>query len=88
MTTLAEVKAFLRVNHDEDDAMLTALMLSAEDELASYLGVSELPNKPAVITSVCLLVRSNYETESPDDAARWRDVARNISHGYRVGIGI
>ena len=88
MTTLAEVKAFLRVNHNADDAMLTALMLSAEEELASYLGVTELPNKPAVVTSVCLLVRSSYETESPDDAARWRDVARNISHGYRAGIGI
>ena len=85
--TLAELKAFLRVTHDEDDALLTALGDAAGDELARYLEVSELPTVASVTVAVMMLVRSNYDAETPDDSARWRDVARTMAHSYRTGMG-
>ena len=84
---LADLKEFLRVTHDEDDALLTALCDAAEDELTRYLEVSQLPPVASVTVAVMMLVRANYDAETPDDAARWSDVARTMAHSYRTGMG-
>ena len=84
---LADLKEFLRVTHDEDDALLAALGDAAEDEMTRYLEVSQLPPVASVTVAAMMLVRSSYDAETPDDAARWRDVARTMAHSYRTGMG-
>ena len=84
---LADLKAFLRVTHDEDDAMLIALGEAAEDELAGYLGVSELPTSAAVSLASWMLVRAAYDADTPEDSQRWREAARTTAHHYRIGMG-
>lgn len=44
--TLNDVKATLRVTHDEDDALLLRLIDSAEQECLRFLGRAELPTLP------------------------------------------
>ena len=85
--TLADLKAFLSVTHDEDDAKLTLLLSGAEDELLRYLGTSELPIKPSIDLALCFLVRASYDAPDADEADRWREVARSTAHSYRVGLG-
>ena len=84
---LTDLKAFLRVTHDEDDAMLTSLLAAAEDELLRYLERSELPIASSVDLAVCFLCRAAYDAETADESSRWRDVARTTCHSYRTGIG-
>lgn len=85
---LADLKAFLHVTHDEDDALLTALGEAAEDELLRYLDVSELPTAASVTTAAMMLVHCSYDSDTPDEAARWRDAALTMAHSYRQGIGV
>ena len=46
MTALADVKAALRVTHDEDDALLTRLIGSALRECLAFLDNGSLPAVP------------------------------------------
>jgi len=85
--TLDNLKAFLSVIHDDDDAKLTLLQSAAEDELLRYLGTSELPVKPSIDLALCFLVRASYDAPDANEADRWREVARSTAHSYRVGIG-
>lgn len=85
--SLADLKAFLRVTHDEDDALLASLLSAAEDELLRYLERSELPVAGSVDLAVCFLCRAGYDAETADESARWREVARTTCHSYRTGIG-
>jgi hypothetical protein len=85
--SLADLKAFLSVTHDEDDVKLAMLLSAAEDELLRYLERSELPDAASVDLAVCFLCRAGYDAETADESARWRDVARTTCHSYRTGIG-
>lgn len=86
--TLSDLKSFLSVTHDEDDAKLTMLLESAEDELLRYLGTSELPAASSIKLALCFLVRASYDAPDADEADRWREVARSTAHSYRVGLGV
>ena len=85
--SLADLKAFLRVTHDEDDALLASLMSAAEDELLRYLERSELPDAASVDLAIKFLCRASYDAETADESARWREVARTTAHSWRTGIG-
>lgn len=85
--SVADLKAFLSVTHDEDDVKLTMLLGAAEDELLRYLERSELPDAASVDLAVCFLCRAGYDAETADESARWREVARTTCHSYRTGIG-
>lgn len=84
---LVDLKEFLRVTHDEDDAMLASLLSAAEDELLRYLERSELPIAASVDLAVKFLCRASYDAETADESTRWREVARTTCHSYRMGIG-
>lgn len=43
VVTLQQVKDYLRVTHDDDDAMLQRLLDGAEDEALQYLDLTDLP---------------------------------------------
>lgn len=81
------LKEFLRVTHDEDDSLLAGLLLAAEIELERYLEVSELPAGGLIELATFMLVRANYDAETPADAELWRNVARTTAHSYRTGMG-
>ena len=85
--SVADLKAFLSVTHDEDDVKLTMLLGAAEDELLRYLERSELPIAGSVDLAVCFLCRAGYDAETADESARWREVAYTTCHSYRTGIG-
>lgn len=84
---LDDLKKFLRVTHDEDDDLLTALGEAAEDDMLRYLNVSELPTAPSVTLGCQMLVRAAYDTDNPDDAELWRAAGLRIAHSYREGLG-
>ena len=44
--TLDETKEFLRVIHDDDDALIQSLIEGAEDEAKRFLNRSQLPTLP------------------------------------------
>jgi uncharacterized phage protein (predicted DNA packaging) len=71
MLTLAETKLHLRVDHDDEDALIQALMDTATAACANYLEVpaADLVDAPAPVKSAALLlVGSLYEQrESQSD---------------------
>ena len=52
MTALADVKAALRVTHDEDDALLTRLIGSAVRECLAFMDNGTLPAVPGAAADV------------------------------------
>ena len=71
MTALADVKAALRVTHNEDDALLTRLIGSALRECLVFLDNGTLPAVPGaaadvdipedVFQAVVLMVSADYD---------------------------
>jgi hypothetical protein len=100
--TLQAVKEYLRVTHDADDALLTALLAGAEEQAMRFLGTDTLEVRsslgssssteyavpPDVVTAVLLMVRADYEADRPEHAAAWRDVAYERLYAYREGLGV
>ena len=71
MTTLSDCKAFLRVTHDDDDALLTRLLGSATREALAWMDDDRLPDVPGpaaemdipedVLQGIFLLVQADYD---------------------------
>lgn len=62
MVDLAAAKAHCRVDHDDDDAELTAMIAAASDHLTSIgVDTSSSPVPPAVEHAVLMLVGHFYE---------------------------
>lgn len=98
VVTVAEVKQYLHIVHDDDDAELQDLIDSAEREARSFLGHDSLevdetdvdaPTVPAdVKMAVKLLVRADYDATDPDQALAWRKCAEVKMYPYRQNIGV
>ena len=86
--TLTGLKQFLRLTHNEDDALLTALLSGAEDDLLQFLAISDLPDSELVDAAHYMLVRGWYDAETPDDADKWQEIAHRIVWPYREGLGV
>ena len=96
--TLAEVKQYLRVIHDDDDALLQDLIDSAEREARAFLAhdslevdetdidAPEVP--PDVLTAIKLLVRADYEAADAAQVLAWRTCAELKMWPYRQDIGV
>ena len=69
--SLTDLKAFLRVTHDDDDALLTRLMGSALREALAWMDDARLPAVPGpavevdlpedVVQGAFLLVQADYD---------------------------
>lgn len=102
--SLPDLKAYLRVVHNADDAMLTRLLRSAEAQAMRFLGTRTLLVQPIlwettttttdmtipedVETAVFLMVRADYEAAEPAHAAAWKDCAAEMLWPYRQGAGV
>ena len=92
MTALADVKAALRVTHDEDDALLTRLIGSALRECLAFLDNGSLPAVPGaaadvdipedVFQAVVLMVSADYDA-SPEKRTSYRAAAEQLLWPYR-----
>lgn len=88
-TTLAAIKSYCRVDIDDDDALLSAMGETAENQIADILRTpledvaqdGALP--PPVETAVCYLVAQMYDHRDGYDAKTSLDMARRIVFGYR-----
>jgi len=62
MLTLEDAKRHLRVDHDDDDASITALIEAAEDHFRSIgVDVDAAPLPPAIVHAARLAVAFWYE---------------------------
>ena len=91
MTTLADLKAFLRVTHDEDDALLTRLLGSATREALAWMDDERLPDVPGpavemdipedVLQGIFLLVQADYDGD-PAKRESYRKAATALLRPY------
>ena len=91
MTTLADLKAFLRVTHDEDDALLTRLIGSATREALAWMDDDRLPDVPGpaaemdipedVLQGIFLLVQADYDGD-PAKRESYRKAATALLRPY------
>lgn len=95
LITLAQVKADLRVTHNEDDTLLQVLLDASEDEALRFLNASELPLNPdatdapmpSIYAAVFLLVRAKYEAAEPGTIEGLRKCAETLLMPYREQMG-
>jgi len=93
MITLEQVKADLRVTHDEDDGLLEILLNGATDEALLYMNRAQLPTVDDVVvgsvyTAVFLLVRGMYDTTDPAQMTAIRQRAEVMLQPYRQDLGL
>lgn len=92
MSALDDVKAALRVTHDEDDALLTRLIGSAMRECLAFMDNGTLPAVPGasvdveipedVFQAVVLMVSADYDA-SPEKRTAYRAAAEQLLWPYR-----
>ncbi len=92
MTALADVKAALRVTHDDDDELLTRLIGSALRECLAFLDDGTLPAVPGVgadldipedvFQAVVLMVQADYDG-NPEKRTAYRAAAEQLLWPYR-----
>ena len=91
MTTLSDCKAFLRVTHDDDDALLTRLLGSATREALAWMDDDRLPDVPGpavemdipedVLQGIFLLVQADYDG-NPEKRDAFRKAATSLLRPY------
>jgi len=91
MTTLSDCKAFLRVTHDDDDALLTRLIGSATREALAWMDDDRLPDVPGpavemdipedVLQGIFLLVQADYDGD-PAKRESYRKAATALLRPY------
>ena len=91
MTTLSDCKAFLRLTHDDDDALLTRLIGSATREALAWMDDDRLPDVPGpavemdipedVLQGIFLLVQADYDGD-PAKRESYRKAATALLRPY------
>ena len=92
MTALADVKKYLRLEHDSDDELLTRLIGSATRECLAFLDNGTLPAVPGaaadvdipedVFQAVALMVAADYDA-SPERRTAYRAAAEQLLWPYK-----
>ena len=91
MTALSDCKAFLRVTHDDDDALLIRLIGSAVREALAFMDAGNLPAVPGAdvtldlpedaVQAVFLLVQADYDGD-PAKRDTYRKAASALLRPY------
>lgn len=101
--TLDDIKRYLRVTHNEDDALLESLLESAKDEALKFIDRDELPTVEvassssssigaleypgSIRTALILLVRCLYDPADAKEIEATRKEAETKLMPYRAGLG-
>ena len=88
--TLSEAKQHLRIDHNDEDSLITIYIEAAELNACQYLNLEELPQELAIKAAILLLVGDFYEHR---EAATEKELYRNhavdsLLYPYRQEIGI
>ena len=101
--SIDDAKAYLRVQHDSDDALLQRLLDAAEDQVCQYLGRDQLPNlgdvsgsssvsdgelAPSVFAGVLVVVQAHYEGADAAAIDAARTTMQALLAQYRIGLGV
>ena len=85
MVTLADAKKFCRVDFDDDDTEITAMIAAATDHLASIgVDVVSTPAPAAVEHAILMLVAYLYDHRDDADA-KLHGVVDRLVAPYREG---
>lgn len=98
MTTLADVKASLRIGHNDDDTLLTTLIASASQECAQYVygqipdytaagAVADPQTVPMLKQGIILMVQADYEGD-PAKRNEYLATAKSLWNPYRTNWGL
>lgn len=92
--TVAEAKQYLRIVHDDDDALVQSLIDAAEQWVMRTMRTTTLevletetdaPSVPEdVVTAIKLHIRAHYEEQDPDKVQKWCGVAEQILYPYKA----
>ena len=79
MVTLEQAKAHCRVDHDDDDAVITGMIAAASDHLTSIgVDTDADPSHPAVDHATLMLVGHFYENREAVDQVATVAVALGV----------
>ena len=88
LLTLADVKLHCRIDHDDEDSLLGALIATATTAVADYMNVTSVDDTAAapVKSAALLLVGTLYEQrESQGDRQFYKNPTfENLLNPYRV----
>ena len=91
---LEVVKSYLRVTQDSDDGLLQMLLDGAESEAVKCMNRTGLPLtpeglvEPNVVVGICILVKSQYDSDKPGDMDVFKSRAVSLFDYDRPVIGI
>lgn len=91
MTSVAGLRAYLRIAHALDDGLLSTLLDAARAEARRYLDIEDaepIPDLPDVDVAIYLLAQAHYEGARPDDRVAIRRAAETLLHPHRRGVGV
>lgn len=72
MLTLQEVKEYLRVEHNEEDDLITKLIMQVQDHAESYCRVKFDDNAPEGVKLACLMYITHfYENRGNEDKQQY-----------------
>lgn len=86
MITLTELKAALRISHNDEDAELQRKLDAATCECMRFLNTNLIPLEQDVINGIVLIVQADYEGE-PLRRDEYRANAQSLWNPYRANVG-
>jgi hypothetical protein len=103
IVTLDQAKAFLDVNHNSDDAKLTALLNGSEDEAAQFLGYDKIQDfkdflessdnlgkyddPPESVATAIKLLLQAKYQAPADEIQVFRDCCETLLFPFRINLG-
>jgi len=87
--TLAEVKTHLHVDSSDEDALITAYMDAAEQEMLRFCNLSLVPYEKEAVFKVAgfILVKGLYDNEPIILSANVDSQVKSLIWPYRCGLG-
>lgn len=83
MADLAAAKAFCRVDHEDDDTVITAMIAAASDHLASIGVDMEVDPVPPAVDLAVLMLTAFFYDHRDDAEAKPQGVVDRLIQPYR-----
>lgn len=79
--TTAEAKKYMRIEFDDEDNLIESLIIAAEEDAKSYIGIEDLdslPNPHMTMLGIKYLVSHWYENRTPVTGTVMREVPLTV----------